>query len=79
MTAMLLLTANSMHRPIHDDLFFDSHLVETGLQTIKDMMEETESETLQSFQATCSELHQRTQQKCAEAVAIMPNIVDYSA
>jgi hypothetical protein len=79
MTAMVLLTANSMHTPTHDDFFFDSHLVETGLEIIKDIMKETESETLRSFQAVCTELHQRMQQKCAEAVAIMPDTVDYSA
>ena len=62
MTAMVLLTANSMHRPKHSDLSLDSHLVEIGLQTIDKMVKETENETLQSFQATCTELHQRTQQ-----------------
>jgi hypothetical protein len=78
MTAMVLLTANSMHRPKHGDLLLDSHLVEIGLQTIDKMVKETENEMLQSFQATCTELHQRTQQRCAEA-AIMANNVDCSS
>jgi hypothetical protein len=63
MTAMVLLTANSMHRPKHSDSSLDSHLVEIGLQTVDTIMGDTKNETLQSFQATCSELHQYTQQK----------------
>jgi hypothetical protein len=78
MTAMVLLTANSMHRPKHGDLFLDSHLVEIGLQTIDKMVKETENEWLQSFQATCTELHQHAQQRCAEA-AIMANDADCSS
>jgi hypothetical protein len=78
MTAMVLLTANSLHKLNHGDLSLDKHLVETGLQTIDKMVKETESETLQSFHATCTELHQRTQQRCAEA-AIMANNVNYSS
>lgn len=78
MTAMVLLTANSMHKPKHDDLSLDSHLVEIGLRTIGIMVKKTENEKLQSFQATCTELHQRTQQRCAEA-AIMANNVDRSS
>ncbi|KFY17596.1 hypothetical protein V492_00538 [Pseudogymnoascus sp. VKM F-4246] len=77
MTAMVLLTANSLHKPNHNELFLDSHLVEAGLQTIGIMVKETENEKLQSFQATCIELHQRAQQRCAEA-AIMANSVDRS-
>jgi hypothetical protein len=78
MTAMVLLTANSMHRPRHNDLSLDNHLVEIGLQKIDKMAKETESEMLQSFQATCTELHQRTQQRCSEA-AIMASNIDYSS
>lgn len=75
MTAMVLLTANSMHRPKHSDLSLDSYLVEIGLQTIDKMVKETKNEMLQSFQATCTELHQRTQQRYTEA-NIMANNVD---
>ncbi|KAK2802788.1 hypothetical protein FQN51_004316 [Onygenales sp. PD_10] len=67
-----------MHRPKHGDLSLDSHLVEIGLQRIDKMAKETENEALQSFQATCTELHQRMQQRCAEA-AIMANNVDCSS
>ncbi|KFX92710.1 hypothetical protein O988_07158 [Pseudogymnoascus sp. VKM F-3808] len=63
MTAMVLLTANSMFKPNHGDLSLDRYLVETGLQTVGTMMKETESERLQSFQTTCIELHQRTQER----------------
>ncbi len=75
MTAMVLLIANSMHRPNHGDLSLDSQLVEIGLQTVDKMAKETESEMLQTFQATCTELHQRTQQRCAEA-AMMANHIN---
>ena len=78
MTAMVLLTANNMHRPTHGELFLDNYLVEVGLQKIGKMVKETENETLRSFQATCTELHQRTQQRCAEA-AIMANNIDPSS
>lgn len=78
MTAMVLLTANIMHRPKHGDLSLNNHLVEIGLQTIDQFRKETKNEMLQSFQATCTELHQRTQQGCAEA-AIMANNVDCSS
>jgi hypothetical protein len=67
MTAMMLLVANSMHKPRHDNLFLDNHLVENGLQIVNKMVKETDSELLRSFQITCSELHQRTQEKCALA------------
>lgn len=77
MTAMVLLTANSIHRPRHGDFSLDSYLVEIGLQIIDKLAKETENEMLQSFQATCTELHQRTQQRCVEA-AIMANNVHYS-
>ncbi|KAH7120847.1 fungal-specific transcription factor domain-containing protein [Dendryphion nanum] len=73
MTAMVLLTANSMHRPKHGDLSLDNHLVEIGLRTINTMAKDTENEILQSFQATCTELHQRTQQRCAEAAIMASN------
>lgn len=78
MTAMVLLIANSMHRPKHSDLSLDSHLVEIGLQTVDSMVKETGSDMLRSFQATCTELHQRMQQRCAEA-AVMANQVGSSS
>ena len=78
MTAMMLFIANSMHRPRHGDLSLDNHLVEIGLQTIDKMVKVAENEKLQSFQATCTELHKRTQQRCAGA-AIMANNVDFSS
>lgn len=68
MTAMMLLVANSMHKPRHGKLFMDNDLVENGLQTVDKMVKETKSELLRSFQVTCTELHQCTQEKCALAV-----------
>lgn len=78
MTAMVLLTANSMHTPQHNDLALDSQLVQVGLQTLDTMVQETGNEMLKSFQATCAELHQHTQRRCVEA-AIMTNNADYSS
>ncbi|PTB42725.1 hypothetical protein M441DRAFT_57394 [Trichoderma asperellum CBS 433.97] len=78
MTAMVLLTANSMHRPQHNKLALDSQLIEVGLQTLEKMVQETGSEMLKSFQATCAELYQHTQRRCDEA-AIIANNVDYSS
>lgn len=71
MTAMVLLTANSMHRPRHSDLSLDSHLVEVGLQRIDRMVKKTNNTMLQSFQATCLELHQRVQQNGAEGIMMI--------
>lgn len=76
MTAMVLLTANNMHKPKHNDLSLDSKLVETALHKIDTMAKETKSEAVESFQVTCTELHQRTQQRCAE-LAMMANNVNY--
>lgn len=73
MSAMLLLTANSMFKPKHGDLSLDSYLVDIGIQTIDRMAGETGDESLWSFQATCTELHQRTQLRCAEAAIVVTN------
>lgn len=78
MTAMVLLTVNSMHRPQHNKLALDSQLIEVGLQTLETMVQETGSEMLKSFQATCAELHQHTKRRCNEE-AIIANSVDYSS
>jgi hypothetical protein len=73
-TAMVLLAANSMHRPKHGNLALDSHLVEIGLQTIDKMVKETRNKMLQSFQDTCTELHQRMQERCVEAIIRANNV-----
>lgn len=78
MTAMVILTANGMHKPQHNNLVSDIRLIEAGLQTVDKMVQETGSEMLKSFQATCAELHQHTQRRCLEA-AIMANDVDYTS
>ncbi|KAF2435307.1 hypothetical protein EJ08DRAFT_580643 [Tothia fuscella] len=74
MTSMVLLTANSMHKPIHSDLSLDKYLVEVGLRTVDKIAKDTGSEMLQSFQETCTELHERTQQKRAEAAGIANSV-----
>lgn len=75
MTSVVLLIANSMHRPKHGDLSLDSHLVENGLQSMSEMIKETENEALQSFLATCTEMHQSMQQRCAAAAMIANGVV----
>jgi hypothetical protein len=74
MSAMVILTANNMHKVKHDNLSLDSSLVEIGLQTINQVLVETENEKLQSFMTTCTELHQRTQQRCAEVLITNNNL-----
>lgn len=73
MTAMVLLTANSMHEPKHSDSFLDNHLVEIGLQKVRQMVMESESKTLQSFQATFIEIYHYSQQRCAKAARLASN------
>jgi hypothetical protein len=67
MTAMLLLTFNSMQNPQHDQVSLDSHLVDTGLQMLDQVAEETQSEVVRSFRETCTHLHRDAQQRRAEA------------
>ena len=75
MTAMVLLTANSMHRPRHGDLSLDRYLVESGLRTVDRLVKEIGNNgTLQSFRMTCTELHQRTQERCAEAAITVKTV-----
>ena len=61
MTAMVVLTANSMHKPQHDDLVSDKELVSDGLQFLDKMVEDNKCEVLRTFHQTCTELHQRVQ------------------
>jgi hypothetical protein len=68
MTAMMLLTANSMHKPQHDNSSLDKQLVDAGLQSLDRIVEETKSEVMQSFQETCTELHRRAQQMRGQAI-----------
>lgn len=70
MTAMMLLTANSMHKPQHDKLSIDKQLVDDGLQVIDRIVEETENEALRSFQGTCAELLQHALQRRDIAVVV---------
>jgi hypothetical protein len=77
MTAMLLLTFNSMQRPQHDQASFDSQLVDRGLQMLDQIAEETQSEVVRSFRKTCAELHLDAQRKGAEA-SVMANTLNLS-
>lgn len=71
---MVILTANSMHTPQHNNLALDSQLIEVGLQTVDKMVQETGSEMLKSFQDTCAELHQHTQRRCIEVARVANNV-----
>ncbi|KIX06946.1 uncharacterized protein Z518_04922 [Rhinocladiella mackenziei CBS 650.93] len=77
MTAMILLTANSMHRPRHEKISFDSQLVASGLQTIDTMVEEMESEALRSFRGTCAELNQEVQRRSRGEATMKANHRDF--
>jgi hypothetical protein len=76
MTAMMLLTANSMHDPEHDNVITDSDLVEDWLHIIDRKVKETGNDMLRSFHANSTELHQHVQRKCAEA-GVIANGRDY--
>ena len=65
---MMLLTANSMHIPQHDNASMDIQLVDVGLRTVDRIVAETGSKVLQSFQEICAELHQRAQHMCGQAI-----------
>lgn len=73
MTAMMLLTANNMHKLHHDKLFWDKHLVDSGLQMLDKIAEETRSELLLSFHGTCTELLGQAQQMHDQAVVMADN------
>lgn len=75
MSAMLLLTFNSMQRPQHDQLFLDNQLVDRGLQMLDKVAEETQSGIVRSFLKTCACLHQNAQRRRAEA-SVMANSLD---
>jgi hypothetical protein len=77
MTAMLLLTFNSMQRPQHDQLSLDNELVDTGLQMLDQITEETQSEKVRSFRKICTGLHWDAQQRRAEA-SMIANSLDLS-
>jgi hypothetical protein len=73
MSAMMLLTANSMQNPQHDKLSLDNRLVEAGLQTIDKIVEETQSNVVRSFRDTFTKLDQDARRRRIEATAIANN------
>lgn len=73
MTAMMLLTANNMHKPQYAKLSFDNQLVDAGLQSLDKMVEETQSEALRSFHERCAELHQHAQQRRGPVIMTVNN------
>jgi hypothetical protein len=75
MTAMLLLTFNSIQRPHHEQVSFDNDLVDAGLKMLDRVVEETQSEIVRSFRTTCTGLHLDAQQRCAEA-SVVDNCLD---
>ena len=78
MTAMMLLTFNSMQNYQHDKLLEDDQLVEMGLHMLEQVLEGTESDMIRSFHDTCARLHQECQRKRIEAM-VMVNDIDISA
>jgi hypothetical protein len=75
MTAMLLLTFNSMQRLHHEQVSFDNELVDAGLKMLNRAAEETQSEIVRSFRETCGGLHRDTQLRRAEA-RVMADCLD---
>ena len=63
MTAMVLLTAHSIHRAGHTKVFFDKELVDAGLKVLDRIVEETKSDDLRSVRDTCIELQDKAQQR----------------
>lgn len=72
MTAMVLLTVKSIQHPSHDDLSLDDHLLEGGSRKVRQMVEETKSEALQSFQAVFAELRQHEHRKSTGTARMQP-------
>ena len=67
MTAMLLLTFNSMQRPQHNQLSLDNQLVDRGLKMLDQVADETQSEIVLNFRKTCAGLHQRSaEMRCSQ-------------
>lgn len=62
MTAMMLLTANGIHKRKHDMLSMDLRLVEDSLRIMRQQARNTEFPGLQSFLSNCSKLHNSLQQ-----------------
>ncbi|KAF2715925.1 hypothetical protein K431DRAFT_316901 [Polychaeton citri CBS 116435] len=69
-TAMVLLTASSMHRLRLDNFSLDEQLVSEGLQVLDGIAQETQSDELRSFHETCAALHRKVQQKRSEAISM---------
>lgn len=63
MTAMLLVTANNMRRPWHENMFSDTQLLNSGLQVVGKMVEDTGHEGLRSFRDACIELDQEAHRR----------------
>jgi len=70
MTAMVLLTVKNMQNLRHNDLSLDNHLLEGSLRKIRQMVEDTKSEALQSFQAVFTELRQHAHRKPTETAGL---------
>lgn len=71
MTAMLLLTANNMCRPWHENLSSDSQLFNSGLQNVSKMVQDTNHEGLRFFRDACIELDQEAHRRSSRAVNSM--------
>lgn len=56
MTAIMLLTANTMHRPDHGYYSSDSHIIDVGMKTVDLIADGSGNDTIKAFRATLVEL-----------------------
>lgn len=56
MTAMMLLIANTMHRPDHGYYSLDSQLIDVGMKTVDRMADGRRNDVLEVFRVTFVEL-----------------------
>ena len=56
MTAMMLLIANTMHRPDHSHYLLDSQLIDVGMKTVDRMADGSRNDALEAFRVTFVEL-----------------------
>lgn len=73
MTAMVLLTANTMYNPQHDLASTDGQLVDAALGMLDRIVDETNNDELRSFHKTCTDLHQHAQQKRHQIIMMEAN------
>lgn len=71
MTAMMLLTANTMHRPDHGYYSLDSQLIDVGMKTVDRMAEGSKSDALEAFKVTFVELRRDAWRRHRAAITMV--------